>query len=279
MRGTGITISDDERLYYGSNISQAPIKANKGSFFIVTDNGLESGNIIDTYIFTKVWEKIGGGASQGDYIPLTGTTEGNPVTGDIEIFNIENSDEKRIIGVNSDTYFDEYGERNIIGSDNKGFNIRTDNISGIGPEKVGIYSGIDFSDREPENKKIYTQRSYVDKANSYSTTETQTGGTWIDGKPIYRKTKVFSGADLVSNGLIDLTVAFPNMESIIKNPDVFTDWTTDNGLKMAGTLFQDVMYIIYPDVLSARIPFSLNSFDVSVFDSITLTFEYTKTTD
>jgi len=60
MRGTGITISDDERLYYGSNISQAPIKANKGSFFIVTDNGLESGNIIDTYIFTKVWEKIGG---------------------------------------------------------------------------------------------------------------------------------------------------------------------------------------------------------------------------
>jgi len=60
MRGTGITISDDERLYYGSNISQAPIKANKGSFFIITDNGLESGNIIDTYIFTKVWEKIGG---------------------------------------------------------------------------------------------------------------------------------------------------------------------------------------------------------------------------
>jgi len=59
MRGTGITISDDERLYYGSNISQAPIKANKGSFFIITDNGLENGNIIDTYVFTKVWEKIG----------------------------------------------------------------------------------------------------------------------------------------------------------------------------------------------------------------------------
>jgi len=60
MSGTSINILDDEKIYYGSNISQAPIKANKGSFFIITDNGLESGNIIDTYIFTKVWEKIGG---------------------------------------------------------------------------------------------------------------------------------------------------------------------------------------------------------------------------
>lgn len=60
MAITGITTTDDERLYYGTNISQAPLKANKGSFFIVTDNGLETGNIIDTYVFTKVWEKIGG---------------------------------------------------------------------------------------------------------------------------------------------------------------------------------------------------------------------------
>lgn len=59
MSGTNINVLDDERLYYGSNISQAPLKANKGSFFIITDNGLESGNIIDTYVFTKVWEKIG----------------------------------------------------------------------------------------------------------------------------------------------------------------------------------------------------------------------------
>lgn len=35
--------------------------------------------------------------------------------------------------------------------------------------------------------KDYT-KDYVDAKNSYSTTETLTGGTWIDGKPIYKKT-------------------------------------------------------------------------------------------
>ena len=30
-------------------------------------------------------------------------------------------------------------------------------------------------------------KNYVDNSNSYSTQEVKTGGTWIDGKPIYRK--------------------------------------------------------------------------------------------
>lgn len=34
--------------------------------------------------------------------------------------------------------------------------------------------------------KDYT-KDYVDASNSYSTEETLTGGTWVDGKPIYRK--------------------------------------------------------------------------------------------
>ena len=34
---------------------------------------------------------------------------------------------------------------------------------------------------------VYTQKIYVDKQHSYSTTEQVTGGTWINGKPIYRK--------------------------------------------------------------------------------------------
>ena len=31
-------------------------------------------------------------------------------------------------------------------------------------------------------------KGYVDSSNSYSTDEVKTGGKWIDGKPIYRKT-------------------------------------------------------------------------------------------
>lgn len=41
--------------------------------------------------------------------------------------------------------------------------------------------------------KDYT-KDYVDASNSYSTEETLTGGTWIDGKPIYRK--VFTGLNI-----------------------------------------------------------------------------------
>lgn len=74
MRGTEIIISDDERLYYGSNINQAPTKANKGSFFIITDNGVETGNILDTYVFTKVWEKIVQNWQITNYFSASSTT-------------------------------------------------------------------------------------------------------------------------------------------------------------------------------------------------------------
>ena len=36
-------------------------------------------------------------------------------------------------------------------------------------------------------------KNYVDNSNSYSTQEVKTGGTWIAGKPIYRKTFIYEG--------------------------------------------------------------------------------------
>jgi hypothetical protein len=41
---------------------------------------------------------------------------------------------------------------------------------------------------DPVDEQDAATKNYVDAANSYSTAETLTGGTWIDGKPIYRKT-------------------------------------------------------------------------------------------
>lgn len=38
------------------------------------------------------------------------------------------------------------------------------------------------------NSLLATAEAYTDAKNSYSETEQLTGGTWIDGKPIYRKT-------------------------------------------------------------------------------------------
>ena len=48
-------------------------------------------------------------------------------------------------------------------------------------------------------------KEYVDSSNSYSTNEVKTGGTWIDGKPIYRKvliaTTYINGGEIGWGGL------------------------------------------------------------------------------
>ena len=51
--------------------------------------------------------------------------------------------------------------------------------------------------------KDYT-KDYVDAKNSYSTTETLTGGTWIDGKPIYRKSGIYNNGATTGTGTIVL---------------------------------------------------------------------------
>ena len=49
---------------------------------------------------------------------------------------------------------------------------------------IKAVAGVDISD---EDTFLNTVKDYVDSKNSYSTDEIPTGGTWIDGKPIYRK--------------------------------------------------------------------------------------------
>lgn len=62
---------------------------------------------------------------------------------------------------------------------------------------------------EPVEEHDAATKGYVDGVNSYSTTETLTGGTWIDGSPIYKKT-IDTGtlpnnsSNLVSHGISDL---------------------------------------------------------------------------
>lgn len=55
---------------------------------------------------------------------------------------------------------------------------------------------------------------YVDNLNSYSTEETLTGGTWIDGKPIYRK--CFNGSWTVPNSTWSDIITVPNIEQLIR---------------------------------------------------------------
>lgn len=61
----------------------------------------------------------------------------------------------------------------------------------VGPE-MPLGSGVDLW-INPTNTDTYTvvEMDDLNKAINYSTEEVPTGGTWIDGKPIYRK--VFTG--------------------------------------------------------------------------------------
>lgn len=182
---------------------------------------IEDGSVVEYWFKSGIEDsdlvvKSEGGGTTGDYIPLTGTEEGKPVTGSISTegdfyinsltAEVENSIgwfENQTLELNTDFLETETSVyRNVnVGFDGKilengidgesldvsVLTIQTMVGNGVGAGIVGIE---DYSNSVPNNKLIYTQRSYVDKANSYFTEETKTGGTWIDGKDIYTITQL-----------------------------------------------------------------------------------------
>lgn len=89
--------------------------------------------------------------------------------------------------------------------------------------------------------KNYT-KNYVDEktanANSYSTNETLTGGTWIDGKPIYKKVTPYNGViespTLSSSIIINAIVGQPYIDTFISATYVGRR-TSATGEKMSAT--------------------------------------------
>ena len=170
-------------------------------------------------------------SNEGDFIPLSGTTEGNPVTGDIEITSSINftypndlgySYGKLVLDTNSDnigitnngklwtypgvmTYFfgDNLEYQSAFSINGVGVEINCDDLS--------IARGIEGTNDYSTNYGDYTyiQKLYADKQHSYSTDEIKTGGTWIDGKPIYRKVVQ------IEDTSIDLNLDFGMDESMI----------------------------------------------------------------
>ncbi len=118
-------------------------------------------------------------------------------------------------------------------------------------------------------------KDYVDNSNSYSTQEVKTGGTWIDGKPIYRK-------------VIDCGV-LPNATS--KNVATGLDFTVCNVVKMEGFAKNvrtsdstDIINVPYSNevLLSTTKTGHLSVYtskDFSNFTQCYIAIEYTKTTE
>jgi hypothetical protein len=123
----------------------------------------------------------------------------------------------------------------------------------------------------------YIEKSSFGGANpNYSTTETLTGGTWIDGKPIYRKTKIFSGDELSEDGIFNFSLIASNIETVLPNMQIISDLTDYDGIVIKGFFYAENFTIQYSDTFFGYIGLST---DTTLFDSITVTIEYTKTTD
>lgn len=111
-------------------------------------------------------------------------------------------------------------------------------------------------------------------ADNYSTTEQNTGATWIDGKPIYKKTIDFGS--LPNNSTKNVAHGISNLGDVI---DIRGTAKTSWGTYQLPLVFsgQDVNYITNVSVNATNISMS-NSADRSGFTAY-VTLYYTKTTD
>lgn len=103
-------------------------------------------------------------------------------------------------------------------------------LNAISFGSTGLKGNVDFSSSPGFDNNSFVQKKYTDLQHSYSTTETKTGGTWIDGKPIYRK--VFTGITESSNITtwiymddlnIDYLISYNGMINAGGNPNDFTN--------------------------------------------------------
>ncbi|MCU7617721.1 hypothetical protein NZ698_10975 [Chryseobacterium sp. PBS4-4] len=226
------------------------------------------------------WEE----KSNSEGIPLTGTQIGKPVSGKIEfsttasiesgtaVMRVDNgyisfkSGSSNNITVNPNQVFIRQGTEKYINMSNE-----LDKII-IGSTGSGVDGANYYGDSYEENS--FVQKKYIDQKSSYSHSEETTGGQWIDGKPIYKKTVKFD--TIPTNGEIDLTPHFHDVETIVSN-QMFTEWYHMD-VAFAGNQYRSKAFItLQPEM--AKIEYVPNiDYDYSLINSFTLTLEYTKKT-
>lgn len=134
----------------------------------------------------------------------------------------------------------------------------------------GLSSKTYFGDNAQDND--YIQKQYADKQHSYSTKEELTGGKWINGKPVYKKTLYLD--QIPRTGEIDLRPEFPDLETIISN-EMFTEWD-DLKAAFAGNQWRTKAYITIERERAIIELLNVTDYNYSLINSFTLTLEYTK---
>lgn len=175
------------------------------------DTASEAISRLNQVVFSKGGGS-GGGGTTGDFIPLTGTEVGKHVTGEVLFDSLKGDNTE--LSLSGDLFRFNKGEitlkiqsRSIIVKNettlqNSGFVFNNESISVVGDTShKGIESELYYGENYTDNS--YIQKKYVDTANSYSTEETKTGGTWIDDKEIYTITQLTTDTPPTYDTLID----------------------------------------------------------------------------
>ena len=123
------------------------------------------------------------------------------------------------------------------------------------------------------NMRAVTSNAVAD-AISYSTNEVKTGGKWIDGKPIYRKT-ISCGA-LPNNTTKNVAHGINNLERVIKTEGYSVGTAGSAGSFIPVPYVSGVPMAMYVDMTNLVLQ---TSGTYSNYSDTYVTIEYTKTTD
>ena len=170
----------------------------------------------------------------------------------------------------------------------KGFNknIYTDENTGRfgetthGKQKA-VYVYIKATSGLAENQQdnvLNDVKNYVDSSNSYSTEEIKTGGTWIDGKPIYRK--VLTATLQNDEQVLSIEIS-PQLKSIVSIKGILSKGNVDFVIPYCfidgSSTFQIYTYCQESNLFIMPRSTSGNYFTAGCI--VRAILEYTKTTD
>ncbi len=258
---------------------------NINGIFSVTPGQMQSADTSYTKNVVAKPDGTFGWEDKTDGIPLSGTVDGRPLTGSIQYKGSDTT------GYNSFGFYSK-----LPNNEKSGFDIQDDGtltplMYWMGGDNVvstlSVYhSDVTIGSSNPAFSGLrgtsyygdyyvdesYIQKQYADKQHSYTTKEEKTGGTWINGKPVYKKTVVFT--QIPRTGLVEFKTEFPDLDTIISN-EMFTEWYAIDAA-FAGNQWRTKAYITIERKLAIIELMGDPDYDYSAINSFTLTLEYTK---
>ena len=142
---------------------------------------------------------------------------------------------------------------------------------------VYIKATIGLAENQQDNV-LNDVKDYVDKSNSYSTEEIKTGGTWIDGKPIYRKVIVRDISGSLS-GLVSISIDTANIDTPIRIVCGRVSLADGSGGLTIPAQYDSTTFIQFGAFRTNELQLYCGTTNWTPLTHITLCLEYTKTTD